>query len=67
MGISAMYQGAALELNDSGRLTTIELHEPTAKIAEENLQNLGVSRVSCQVGRFQNRLDGTLRKMGTVH
>ena len=61
-----MYRGAALELNDSGRLTTIELHEPTAKIAEEYLQNLGVSRVSIRVGRFQNLLDGILKEMGTV-
>lgn len=66
MGSSTMFQGAALEANDFGNMTTIELHEATSKIAEENVRNLGVGRVVFQIGSFQELLAGVLEELGVV-
>jgi predicted O-methyltransferase YrrM len=60
LGISAAYQAAALELNGSGRITTLEGAEPVAALAAANLDELGLDRTDVVVGRFQDTLDGVL-------
>ena len=60
LGISAAYQGAALELNGHGRLVTIEGAAPLAEIARRNLERLGISRVEVVRGRFVEALPAVL-------
>ena len=57
LGISSSYQVAALEINKKGRFFTIEGSKTVAKIAQENFKNLGFSRISSRVGRFQDILE----------
>ena len=45
VGISAAYIAAALELNEAGKLLTIEGAEPLATIASNNLQKLQLPKV----------------------
>ncbi len=56
----AAYQAAALELNQAGRLLTLEGDPAKARIAQDNLKQLGLGRVTVRVGRFQNVLPGVL-------
>lgn len=60
LGISASYQAAALELNGSGRLITMEGAAPVAALAQQTMDKLGHGRVTIEVGRFQDTLDGVL-------
>jgi predicted O-methyltransferase YrrM len=60
LGISAAYQGAALELNGHGRLVTIEGARPFAEIAERNLERLGIGCVDVVTGRFVDALPTVL-------
>jgi predicted O-methyltransferase YrrM len=60
LGISAAYQGAALELNGEGRLVTVEGARPLAAIAERNLARLGIRRVEVVTGRFVDVLPAVL-------
>lgn len=60
VGISAAYQGAALRLNGDGGLVTLEGATSLAKIAADNLQELGLETVDVVVGRFQDTLPGVL-------
>jgi predicted O-methyltransferase YrrM len=60
VGISAAYQAAALELNGSGALVTLEGAPAVAGIARENLGRLGLQRTEVVVGRFQDTLPGVL-------
>jgi predicted O-methyltransferase YrrM len=66
LGISAAYQGAALELNRSGRLLTLEGAPALADLANKNFQQLGINRVESVAGRFQDTLDGALARLGSV-
>jgi len=66
LGISAAYQGAALELNGSGRLVTLEAGHARAAVAERKLTGLGVHRVTVRVGRFQDTLESTLREFAPI-
>lgn len=66
MGSSTMYQCAGLEANQSGKMTTIELHEPTSSFAEKNMSKLGVTRASFRVGSFQDLLVDILVELGSV-
>jgi hypothetical protein len=56
VGISAAYQAAALKLNGSGRLTTLEGAEGLAAVARRNFRNLGLDTVEVRIGRFQDTL-----------
>jgi predicted O-methyltransferase YrrM len=56
LGLSAAYQGAALELNGQGRLVTVEGARPLAELAERNLARLDVERVDVVTGRFMDAL-----------
>lgn len=63
LGISAAYQGAALELNGDGRLVTVEGARPLAAIAERNLERLGLDRVEVVTGRFVDVLPAVLEDL----
>lgn len=64
LGISAAYQAAALELNEQGRLVTLEGAPALAERARANLDRLGLRRVEVRSGRFQDLLEPTLRELG---
>ena len=55
-GISAAYQAAALELNGSGELVTMEGAADWAARAEQNLGALGLGRVRISVGAIGDSL-----------
>ena len=63
VGISAAYQALALELNQRGRLITLDGAAPLAHIAHRNLDRLGLTRrVTVEVGRFSDTLGAVLRE-----
>jgi predicted O-methyltransferase YrrM len=66
VGISAAYQGAALELNGHGSLVTIEGATSIADIARNNCRQLGLNTVEVVVGRFQDTLADTLKNRQPV-
>jgi predicted O-methyltransferase YrrM len=66
LGVSAAYLGAALQLNESGELVTLEGAKSKAELAVENLRRLGISRVDVVVGRFQDKLDEVLTPRNKV-
>jgi predicted O-methyltransferase YrrM len=66
LGISTAYQAAALELNDSGALVSLEGAETLAQIARAHLRELGLDRAHVEIGRFQDTLRAALRQCGSV-
>jgi predicted O-methyltransferase YrrM len=66
VGISAVYQGAALELNGSGGLVSLEGAAERAAVAERNLMRLGIASASVRVGLFQDTLEPALRELAPV-
>ena len=62
LGISASYQAAALKLNRSGRLVSLEGAESLAKLAEENFKKLDLDNVDVVVGLFQHTLKSALEE-----
>lgn len=66
LGISAAYQAAALELNDRGKIVTLEGAEALASLAKVNLGTLGYQRFEVVPGRFQDTLDGVLKKNAPI-
>jgi len=62
LGISAAYIGAALELNQTGKLNSIEGSDSLGKIAMENMAKIGLTRTTVLTGRFQDRLPQVLRE-----
>ena len=66
LGISAGYQGAALELNGKGRLVTLEAGRARAALAERNLADVGVRRATVRVGLFQDILEPTMRGLAPI-
>jgi predicted O-methyltransferase YrrM len=60
IGISAAYQGSALELNEEGSLRTIEGTARLAEFARETLDQLQISRVAVIEGRFDEVLEEVL-------
>ena len=66
LGLSALYQGAALELNGRGELATMDFH-PAARIAERGLVGLGLDgRVRFEFGDIDERLGPLLARLGPV-
>ena len=61
LGITAAYEAAALTLNGTGRLVTLEGADTIASLASQNLAGVGLTNVTIVVGRFQDTLDGVLR------
>lgn len=67
LGISAAYQGAALELNGKGRLITLEGAPSFGAIAARTLSSLGLGhRVEVKIGRFQDNLPAVLIELRTI-
>ncbi len=67
VGISAAYQAVALELNQRGRLITLDGAAPLAHIAHQNLDLLGLTqRLTVKVGRFSDTLGSVLREHSPV-
>jgi predicted O-methyltransferase YrrM len=65
-GISAAYQAAALELNGTGALTTVERDEGLGGVAEAGLARLGLEgRVELRLGQ-DDSLGSVLEPMGSV-
>jgi predicted O-methyltransferase YrrM len=56
VGISAAYQGAALELNEQGRLVTLEAVSGHVALARANFERLELGRVDARTGRFEDLL-----------
>ncbi len=64
VGISALYQSAALKLNGNGTLVTLEGSEVLAGIARRNFEQMGRTMVVQRVGRFQKTLAPVLEEFG---
>jgi predicted O-methyltransferase YrrM len=62
LGISAAYQAAALDLNDSGALTTLEGSGAWAELAKDGLAALGLDRATVRVGPIGERLAAELER-----
>jgi predicted O-methyltransferase YrrM len=61
LGISAAYQGSAMELNGFGSLVTLEGASSLATAATENLTQIGLGeRVIVVPGRFSDTLPSTI-------
>lgn len=60
VGISAAYQGVALELNGKGSLTTLEGSPEIAQKAKETIENLDLLNTSVVVGPFHETLKSVL-------
>jgi predicted O-methyltransferase YrrM len=66
-GISAAYQGASLELNGSGSLTTLERVEGLGQIVSQGVHRLGLGdRVTIRVESADDALEGVLDETGPV-
>ena len=66
VGISGSYIAAAMQLNNHGRLWTIEGSPATADLAQETFKTLDVSdRVTSLVGRFRDELQPCLLKQNS--
>ncbi len=66
LGISASFQLAALEMNNKGRLITIEGAKSVAEIARENFKKLGLSRIYSEIGRFQDILELVINEVNPI-
>jgi len=62
LGISASYQAAALKLNESGRIVTLEGAGSLAKLAEGYFRSLGLDNVDVVAGLFQDTLTNVLEE-----
>jgi len=67
IGITAAYQAAALEINQSGNLISLEGAEPLAIIARNNFKRLGLRRVTVRIGRFQDTLGEVLKEQAPIN
>jgi precorrin-6B methylase 2 len=68
LGISTAYQAAALELNQGGRITTLEGAPSVVSLAMHNFRNLGLeSRVTVIPGRFQDTLQNILNEQKEIN
>lgn len=67
LGLSTAYQAAALELNDSGTLTTFEGAKAWAAVAEQGLRGLGLSdHASVEVGAIEQTLPPFLARSDAI-
>ena len=60
LGISASYQAAALKLNGSGRLVTLEGDQTLASLAKMHLDFLQIDNCEVVTGRFQDTLEDVI-------
>jgi predicted O-methyltransferase YrrM len=67
LGITALYQAAAITLNQHGKLITLEGDETMSSLAKRNSQLLGLDNVlSIVTDRFQDTLNSVLNEHGPV-
>lgn len=67
VGISAAYQAAALELNGSGRLVTLEGAEQLAETTKRTLNDLNLERrAEVRLGHFSETLDAALTDLKPI-
>ena len=66
LGFSASYQAAALQMNGSGELVSLEGDGSLAKIAAGNFIALGLDNARVVVGRFEDTLPAALEAMKPV-
>ena len=67
LGLSAAYQGSAMEINGAGRLITLEGAESLAGVSQKNLEGLGLDqRVSISIGRFSDTIDDAIRDLAPI-
>lgn len=64
LGISASYQAAAMKLNGSGDIVSLEGAPSLASLASEHLSRLGLDNATVVVGRFQETLAEVLASHG---
>jgi predicted O-methyltransferase YrrM len=64
VGISTAYQAAALELNGTGNLTTLEGSSAWAELARKSLAGLGLRRVNIRVGPIAETLPQEVERGG---
>jgi predicted O-methyltransferase YrrM len=62
VGISTMYQSAALILNGNGILVTMEGSQVLAQIAQQNFAEEGMKNVVSVVGKFSDVLEGVIEQ-----
>ena len=68
LGLSAAYQGAALELNSGeGQLVTLEGAPTLAERSRTHLKELGVARVTVRTGRFDDTLGPVVAELKPVN
>jgi predicted O-methyltransferase YrrM len=63
LGVSAAYQGAALDLNGAGELSTFEASSARIAVARRTCERVGVRNVVFHQGRFQETLAPALARM----
>jgi predicted O-methyltransferase YrrM len=66
LGLSAAYQAAACELNQHGRVVTLEGAESLVAFARENFAELGIGWVDVVPGRFQDSLQDVLDRNAPI-
>lgn len=66
LGISAAYQSSALELNQQGRLMTLEGDAKLAELSAEHLAELGLKQALVVPGLFEVTLDRVLEDNNPV-
>jgi predicted O-methyltransferase YrrM len=66
LGVSTMYEAAALELNHYGKIITLEGAESLGILARDNFKELGLERVEVVAGRFQDNLPEVLRQYAPI-
>jgi hypothetical protein len=66
LGISGAFISAALKLNGSGRLTTLEGSPGRADAARNNLRSLDLENVTVVIGDFRSTLDAVLESEAPI-
>lgn len=60
LGVSTIYQGAALEINGKGQISTLEGSESLSQAALNNFKEMNINKITLVTGRFQDTLDNVL-------
>lgn len=66
LGVSCAYQAAAMHVNGTGRMVTVERSLQRVEVARDLHARLGLNNVRFVTGSFAEALDGILRELGCV-